>query len=108
MWAKTQREAADLMSAAWSQAVPDWRKALLEYKEDQSSPNPFEEPDPSTSVGLTCVTHQTNQLADDVLDRLKDQLSQEDVEQQRSGVTFSHEMTPAEFLQCALRVEAAQ
>jgi hypothetical protein len=54
-WAKTQREAADSMSIAWSQSVPAWRKMLLEFKEDRSNPNPFENPDASMSVRIIFV-----------------------------------------------------
>ena len=45
-WAKTQRRVADSMTATWSDFVPSWRGMLLAYKEDESKPNPFEEPDP--------------------------------------------------------------
>jgi len=51
-WAKIQREEADAMTAAWPRAVPGWRKMLLDYKQDQSNPNPFEEPDASE---LVCI-----------------------------------------------------
>ena len=44
-WAKIQREAADAMTEAWPQSVPAWRGALLAYKQDNSNPNPFEEPE---------------------------------------------------------------
>jgi hypothetical protein len=46
-WAQVQRKAADLMTVAWPEFVPDWRKMLLAYKQDRSKPNPFAEPDPS-------------------------------------------------------------
>ena len=106
--AKTQREAANSMTLAWPQSVPAWRKMLTAYKNDQSQPNPFEEPDPSTSIRIVFATLKTNQSAGDLLDRLKRQLTQEDLEQKGSGVSFPHEVTPTGFLQLALKVESAQ
>ena len=55
-----------------------------------------------------CAASQSDQLAGNVFDRLKEELTKEDLERRRSGVTFSHRVTPAEFLQYALKVEAAQ
>ena len=107
-WAKTQREAANSMTLAWSQSAPAWRKMLVAYKNDQSEPNPFEEPDPSTFICKAFAALETNHSVGDLLDRLKNQLAHEDLEQKRSGVPFLHEMTPTEFLQFALKVEAAQ
>ena len=40
--------------------------------------------------------------------KLKAQLAKEDLAQERAGVLFPHKMSPAEFLQCALKVEADQ
>lgn len=51
-WANVQREAADSMTTAWADFVPDWRKKLLAYKRDRSKPNPFEEPDPGKSTSI--------------------------------------------------------
>ena len=48
--AKAHREAANSMSKAWYKTVPGWRKMLLAYKQDNSKPNPFEEPDPGMST----------------------------------------------------------
>ena len=105
--AKAQREAADSMSKAWHKSVPGWRKILLAYKQDNSKPNPFEEPDPGTST-YVCMWSCSQQPPDDVLDKLKDQLAREDLEKQGAGLTFPHKVTPAVFLQFALEVEAAQ
>lgn len=55
-WAKIQREEADSMTVAWPRAVAGWRKMLLKYKQDQSSPNPFEEPDAGKSVRIRIHT----------------------------------------------------
>ena len=44
--AKIQCKEADSMTHAWLWYVPSWRKMVLDYKKDQSKPNPFEEPDP--------------------------------------------------------------
>ena len=46
-WVKIQCQVADSMTATWSDFIPSWRDMLLAYKEDESNPNPFEEPDPS-------------------------------------------------------------
>lgn len=51
---------------------------------------------------------RAEQSIDDILDKLKDQLALEDLEQQRAGTTFSHRMSPAEFLRRAVEAEAAQ
>lgn len=40
--------------------------------------------------------------------RLKEQLAKEDLEQQRAGVIFLHELSPSGFIQSALKVEASQ
>jgi hypothetical protein len=45
-WSKIQREAADSLTVAWAEFVPGWKKMLLAYKEDDTKPNPFEDPDP--------------------------------------------------------------
>jgi len=55
-WAKTLREAADLMTKAWPKAVPRWRRMLLAYKQAKSNLNPFEEPD----SGRILRTHEWN------------------------------------------------
>ena len=44
-WVKIQRETADAMTKAWPQSVPAWRKVLLAYKQNNSNPNPFKEPE---------------------------------------------------------------
>lgn len=54
VWARIHREAADSMTNGWSRSVPGWRKMLRAYKQDQSKPNPFEEPDPGKSI-RTCM-----------------------------------------------------
>jgi len=61
-WAKTQGEAADSMTRAWSRSVPRWRKMLLEYKKDNSKPNPFEEPDLGKSVHICTRSLGLNSL----------------------------------------------
>lgn len=106
-WAETQREAAKSMSQAMSRSVPGWRKTLLAYKQDKSKLNPFEEPDVGKSTHA-CVRSRTKQSLDDVLDKLKGQLAREDLERQKAGVTFPHKVSPSEFLQHALKIEAAQ
>lgn len=107
-WAKTQREAANSMTLAWSRSVPAWRKTLITYKSGRSKLNPFEEPDASTSISAAFATPETNKSLGNLLDRLKDQFVQEDFGQEGSGVPFPHKVTPTEFLQLALKVEAAQ
>ena len=47
-------------------------------------------------------------LIDDTLEKLKTQLAREELEQQKAGVVFSNEMSPAKFLQKALDIEVAQ
>lgn len=44
----------------------------------------------------------------DVLEELKHQLAQEDLEQARAGKAFPCDVSPAGFLQQVLAVEAAQ
>lgn len=55
-WAKTQREAADLMSTTWIALVPGWKRMLDAYKKDISMPNPFKEPDPGKTLSHWHVT----------------------------------------------------
>lgn len=49
-WTKILRKAADLMTKAWPKAVPAWRRMLLAFKQANSNPNPFEEPDVGKAV----------------------------------------------------------
>jgi len=42
------------------------------------------------------------------MEELAQQLAKEDLEQQRTGITFLHDTSPAVFLRQALVVEAAQ
>ena len=81
---------------------------LSTYKNDRSTPNPFKEPDSSMSTRLVFAAPRANQPVDGLLDRLKHKFAQEESEQRRSGVPFSHKVTPAQFLQLALKVEEAQ
>ncbi|KAF9782887.1 hypothetical protein BJ322DRAFT_1110770 [Thelephora terrestris] len=86
-----QRKEADSMTATWAKFVPEWRKMLTAYKNDQSEPNPFEEPNPHNA-----------------LEKLRVQLLNEESEQIRTYAAFPHETSPSEFLRLALDTEAAQ
>lgn len=107
-WAKKQREAAESMTAAWSRSVPSWRRMLIAYKNNQSNPNPFEAPDPSTFIHTMYIVRRANRSTGNVLDKLKEQLAEEDLKRRKSGILFPHKMTPADFLQSTLKVEEAQ
>lgn len=45
-WGKTQREVAKSFDGMVSEAtLLEWKKIVVEYKQDHSKPNPFEEPE---------------------------------------------------------------
>jgi hypothetical protein len=81
---------------------------LLAYKNDNSRPNPFEEPDLGEFTYVVCVQLRADRLVDGLLNELRDQLAREDLEQRKAGVIFPHEMSPAAFLRVGLDIEAAQ
>jgi hypothetical protein len=105
---ETQRKEADSMTLAWSKYVPDWRRMLNAYKQDQSNPNPFEEPNPGKLVHVCACVLELTGLIDDALDGLGAQLSREDLGRSISRASFRHESSHSEFLQQALTLEAAQ
>ena len=96
------------MMRARSQRVQTWRKMLRASKEDQSKPNPFEEPDNGVLTRMSTHDPELMNLIDGLLDELKKQLTGEDSERRKAGVVFPHEMSPTVFLRQALDVEAAQ
>ena len=107
-WAQVQRREADSITMAWARYVPGWRKMLVEYKRDKSKPNSFEEPDPGRSAHMHICFRTERPSVDDILEKLKTKLAREESKQQKAGISFPHEVSPLEFLQRGLDIEAAQ
>ncbi|KAF7331418.1 CxC2 domain-containing protein [Mycena kentingensis (nom. inval.)] len=88
----TQEEALAAFTREQAEFVPEWKRMIEEWEEDNDKPNPYE---PTTSTGLSERA-------------VREQFEQQEAEAEAAGARRIHDVGPTEFIVSLLDVEEEQ